>query len=201
MGSERHIRKVDRRIKRTRRLLSEALVSLSLESSYDEISIRSLTQRADVGYATFYRHFKSKDELLTYCMRQVLHEIEKIVKPELSHYEESLAIFGILQRHKRICKLALNLPDDHPACVPVWEEIEQWLEELYNVRDETNIPQALAVNHMIKSCRELARWWLNLGESYSTEQMAIAQAELVMKVIESVALNPREKAKDFSPVT
>lgn len=194
------MKKMDRRIKRTRRLLSEALASLTQEADYHEISIRSLTQRADVGYATFYRHFKSKDELLTYCMRQVLREIQTAVKPELSHYEESLSIFEILQRHKQICQLALNLPDDHPACVPVWEEIEEWLVELYSVRDETNIPQALAMNHMIKSCRELARWWLNHGQSYSTEQMAIAQAELVMDVIESVALDPRERDENARPV-
>lgn len=194
------MKKLDRRIKRTRRLLSEALVSLALESSYDEISIRSLTQRADVGYATFYRHFKSKDELLTYCMRQVLREIQNVVKPELSHYEESLSIFEILQRHKRICRLAFDLPDDHPACVPVWEEIEQWLIELYSVRDETNIPQALAVNHMIKSCREFARWWLNHGQECSLEQMAAIQSELILDVINSVALDLSEKDENASPV-
>ncbi len=184
------MKKLDRRIKRTRRLLSEALVSLTVESSYEDISIRSLTQRADVGYATFYRHFKSKDELLTHCLRQVLGEIKRVVKPERSHYEEALAIFEILQRNQRICRMALNLPDDHPAWAPVWEEIENWILEIYNVRDEANIPQAIAVNHMVKSCRELARWWLNHGQSYTTEQMATAQAELVMEAIENVALDP-----------
>ena len=190
------MKKLDRRIKRTRRLLSEALVSLTMESSYDEISIRSLTQRADVGYATFYRHFKSKDELLVYCMRELLHEMQQVVKPEHSNYEASLNVFKLVMRYKRTSLLALSLPDDHPAWLQIWSEISQWMTELYSERDDTNIPQEIALNHLVKSCKELVRWWLNHGQDYSPEQMATMQSELVLDVINDVALDFRGKATD-----
>ena len=200
MSSEQDMKKLDRRIKRTRRLLSEALVSLSLESGYDEISIRSLTQRADVGYATFYRHFKSKDELLTYCIQQLLREIQTVVKPEQSHYEVSLLVFELLLRYKRTCQLAVSLSDDHPAWLQIWAEIRLWLIEFYSARDETNIPQEIALNHLVKSCKELVRWWLHHGQEYSPEQMATMQSELILDVINSVALGPREKDEIPSPI-
>lgn len=194
------MKKLDRRIKRTRRLLSEALVSLSLESDYDEISIRSLTQRADVGYATFYRHFKSKDELLTYCMQQLLREIQTVVKPEQSHYEVSLLVFELILRYKRTCRLAVSLSDDHPAWLQIWAEIRLWLIEFYSTRDETNIPQEIALNHLVKSCKELVRWWLHHGQEYTPEQMATMQSELILDVINSVALDPRERGENASPI-
>lgn len=194
------MKKLDRRIKRTRRLLGEALVSLALESSYDDITIRALTQRADVGYATFYRHFKSKDELLTYILLEIVREIKSGIKAEQSHYEESLRVFQTFQRHKSACLLTLNLPDDHPAWLPVWEDVREWLIELYTARDETIIPVEVAVNHLIKSCKELARWWLMHGQSYTPEQMATTMSELIIDVIESVALNPRENVDSADPV-
>lgn len=198
-SSEQDMKKLDRRIKRTRRLLSEALVSLSLESSYDEISIRSLTQRADVGYATFYRHFKSKDELLIHCVRELLREMQAVVRPEHSNYEASLNVFNLVLRYKRTSLLALSLSDDHPAWLQIWSEISQWMTELYSERDDTNVPQEIALNHLVKSCKELARWWLQHGQTYTPEQMATMQSELVLDVLDSVALDPREKNENPSP--
>ena len=55
---------LDRRVKRTQRLLAEALISLTLEKGYDAVSIRDITERADVAYATFFRHHEDKEALL-----------------------------------------------------------------------------------------------------------------------------------------
>ena len=57
-------KKVDPRVRRTRRMLREALVSLILEKDYASISIKEVTERAEVAYITFYRHFESLDQLL-----------------------------------------------------------------------------------------------------------------------------------------
>lgn len=54
----------DRRVRRTKRRLKDALMELVAERDYDEITIRELTVRADVGRSTFYSHYDSKEELL-----------------------------------------------------------------------------------------------------------------------------------------
>jgi len=62
----------DRRIRRTRSLLNKALVELVAEKEYDEITIQEITERADIGHRTFYRHYASKDELLIDVMEDAL---------------------------------------------------------------------------------------------------------------------------------
>ncbi len=54
----------DRRVRRTKRRLKDALLQLINERDYDTITIEDLTERADVGRSTFYSHFTSKDDLL-----------------------------------------------------------------------------------------------------------------------------------------
>lgn len=54
----------DRRIQRTRRALSEALVELILERGWDEVSVQQVCDRANIGRSTFYTHFADKEELL-----------------------------------------------------------------------------------------------------------------------------------------
>lgn len=55
---------LDARVRRTRNSLRDALIILSLEMDYTPITIRDITTEADVGYATFFRHYRDKDELL-----------------------------------------------------------------------------------------------------------------------------------------
>ena len=56
--------KTDRRIQRTRQSLRTALLELIKEKGYDAISIEEITERANVGRATFYLHYKDKEDLL-----------------------------------------------------------------------------------------------------------------------------------------
>jgi len=57
-------RRRDRRVERTRRLLTEALHELIRERDYDSITVQDVLDRADVGRSTFYAHFRNKDHLL-----------------------------------------------------------------------------------------------------------------------------------------
>lgn len=56
--------KLDRRVRRTRRDLRDALVTLILERGWDDVSVQEVCDRADVGRSTFYVHFADKEELL-----------------------------------------------------------------------------------------------------------------------------------------
>lgn len=185
---------LDRRVARTRRSLVEALISLSLEFGYVRVTIRDVAERADVGYATFFRHFRSKDELATYCLRAVFTELIHAVQEAATLHEESLAVFTGLDKHRDACLFGLSLPRDHPAIKPIWDEITHAVSVIYSARDEATIPFEVSVNHVINSALELIRWWLTEGQDYSIEQMAIMQSELIIKVTETVALDHRLKS-------
>jgi len=55
----------DRRVRRTKAALQQAMVDLVVEQGYESISIDALAARADVTRATFYAHYASKAALLT----------------------------------------------------------------------------------------------------------------------------------------
>ena len=71
----------DRRVKRTQRLLAQALIELTLERGYETVTIRDITERADVGYATFFRHYTDKDALLHEVLEVVLDELLLLIQP------------------------------------------------------------------------------------------------------------------------
>jgi AcrR family transcriptional regulator len=185
-------KKLDRRVARTRRALGNAIIELALESGYDKISIRDLTERADIGYATFYRHYKSKDELLTSYLSSILLEIANELNPDVSHYEQYVEMFDKLAKYRDAVLIGLSLPRDHPAMQPLWQKVFDLVTSLYLARDESVIPLRVSVNHIIRSVSEMIRWWLTEGQEYGPEQMATMQSELIITVIEQVAVVPRD---------
>jgi AcrR family transcriptional regulator len=67
---------MDRRVRRTRQLLREALTELIVEKDYALITVRDILDRADVGRSTFYAHFRDKDDLLLAGMSDVRDVID-----------------------------------------------------------------------------------------------------------------------------
>ncbi|MFC4590147.1 TetR/AcrR family transcriptional regulator [Sphaerisporangium corydalis] len=54
----------DRRVRRSRRAVQQALIELILERGYDRVSVTEIIDRADVGRSTFYAHFTGKQAVL-----------------------------------------------------------------------------------------------------------------------------------------
>lgn len=181
----------DRRVVRTRKALINALVELSLEQGFENVKIKYLAERADVGNSTFYRHYKGKNELLGGHLIAIQEEILREMYPEMTHYELSLLVFTVIGKHRDACLLAISLPEGHPVMKPILERATQAVNDRYKARDETIIPFKVSANHLVNSFLKLFHWWITEGQAYSVEQMATMAHELILKVTETAALSER----------
>jgi len=59
----RKARKADRRVRRTRDMLGDALVELMHEKPFEEITVQQVLDRAGVSRSTFYAHYRDKNDL------------------------------------------------------------------------------------------------------------------------------------------
>jgi AcrR family transcriptional regulator len=56
--------RAERRKQQTRTAIKQAAFDLLGEVGYQKLSIRAITERADIGYGTFYGHFSDKDDVV-----------------------------------------------------------------------------------------------------------------------------------------
>lgn len=66
----------DRRVKRTKMLLQNALVDLMLEKAVGKISVKELTQQADVNRSTFYLHYLDIYDMLEQMENEFVETIQ-----------------------------------------------------------------------------------------------------------------------------
>ena len=67
-------KKIDPRVKRTRALIQQAFAELLQEKGFQAITVKDITQRAEVNRATFYAHFPDKFELLSINTQKIFRE-------------------------------------------------------------------------------------------------------------------------------
>ena len=78
----------DRRARRTRRLLKESLLELMEQKHFSEISVRDVTDNADMNRTTFYLHYTDTTQLLQSMEEDLLAEAQVLVD---AHIQETVA--------------------------------------------------------------------------------------------------------------
>jgi AcrR family transcriptional regulator len=174
----------DRRIRRTRRALAEALIQLTSERPYATIQVRDITDRADVGYATFYRHYDSKDDLMLAVFDAVTSELEisTVAKDDSYFEQEGNRLFSHVRRYENLYRSILQsqgfvrkLRD--LLAQRIKSHIQLHSEELIDLA----FPIDLAANHMVVSLIGLIEWWLDQRLSLPVEEMARIYERLIVR--------------------
>jgi AcrR family transcriptional regulator len=175
----------DRRVRRTRKLLAEALISLVLDKGYDAITIKDITDRADVAHATFYRHYRDKDELLMQKLAEIVEEITDFTREPNLQDAEGYLIFKHAQENSALYRILLG----SPGALQVRQSIQQAIAtDLMNTcppiysPQNTLIPGDIAAHHIAGSLLLLIEWWLNHDMPYPPHRMGKIYEHLVKNV-------------------
>lgn len=77
----------DRRVRRTRQLLRDALLTLIQEEGFEALTVQDIIDRADVGRSTFYAHFMHKEDLLVSGLEAFHQSLRERRRQVLLHAE------------------------------------------------------------------------------------------------------------------
>jgi len=97
-----------RRTLRTRRRLLEAALALFIEKGADAVTIEQITERADVGKGTFYRHFSSKDEVMEALVGQAVEHLVALIGAGEPAHGLDQALVHLLDVHSKFLKESAN---------------------------------------------------------------------------------------------
>jgi AcrR family transcriptional regulator len=180
--------KSDPRVKRTHRLLREALVSLILQKDYASISIKDITGRAEVAYITFYRHFESLDQLLMEVLEEGLAElmghIENLAKQSetsaletegrliFEHIRQKADLFRILFKSQSVTRVRKKVVQNiarifQKSCLPI-------------ARSRDQVTVDITSNHIATSLLSLIEWWLDNKMVPPAAQMGKVYKKLII---------------------
>ncbi|MDR7303774.1 TetR/AcrR family transcriptional regulator [Haloactinomyces albus] len=191
----------DRRTKRTRRALSDALVALVLERGFTALTVEDIAERADVARATFYSHVQGKEELFARVTSDLMADLAERTRPAIT--ENAVGFTGKplleLLRHahdeRDRYRIVLRGEGDGKPLHMFMDSLAQAVAEEFRVRAERN-----GVTPRIDA-ELLARVWV--GEQIAVLQWWVSQdtppmpAEEVSRMLLDLAMYGRYWASGF----
>jgi len=181
----------DKRVRRTQKLLGEALIAEALEKGYKNITIQDVTTRADIGYRTYFRHYTGLDELLVSVAQDRLDEFYEILDLPLPgeliddpvdyFHKVGDTLFNHVEQNQNIFRFLLLDDSLHFVLDPVMSQACQKTKTLLSALPQENISADIAANHIITSVFSLMRWWLENDLRHSSQKMGAIFTDLIIK--------------------
>ena len=203
----RSVRKngTDRRVVRTRRALGNALVELMVASRFDDISVQQVLDRARVGRATFYAHFRNKHDLLLSDAERFFEFLEadflaraagsRRVAPvaELFSHVADYHLFQRALEQSALREPVADLLTGHLARM-----IERRMAEVCPGTGTASLPAAATARLFAAALVEMMRWWLNRGARPGAQEMDAQFHDIVWGGLARMAPRPVEPAASDS---
>lgn len=185
------VERLDRRKQRTRRLLHEALLALIVERGYDDLSIQDITDRADLRRATFYLHYKDKDELLIAVLRETFDALARQLEAEAS--SDALAgktylkayrlMFAHVAENAVLYRTILSGQVGAMVSRSVREYLAGHVQRALSLQDSNSfgLPDEVIAHYVAGVELSLITWWLENEQPFDIEAMAEMTQRLVLK--------------------
>lgn len=191
------IEKLDRRVQRTRQLLSQALIELILEKGYEAVRIQDIADRANLRAATLYLHYRNKEDLLLHTLETMFDKlVEKLqalpqddtaetihqeIKAVFQHVQENKDLYQVIMGGQGSTEIRIRIRDY--IAVQASQRIHRRLKQ--NGLSESILP--LSVDFVSKfvagSLLALITQWLEDDAGYSADYLGDISDRLVLRGI------------------
>ena len=173
-------KKEDRRVRRTKKLLTQALTQLLQEKQINEITVKELTDLADMNRGTFYLYYKDMFDMLEKIEDGMFEALDAIVSPH-EHDDVSqqtkpilLDLFRFIEDNQEMCRVLLSPHGDMNFLHRLNEVVrEKCLKAWPNIRKEKGEADFdYHYSFVVFGCAGIIRAWVNRNCPESAEKMA-----------------------------
>ncbi len=174
----------DPRATRTRDALHSALLKLVEQKPFDQVTVREITTEANIGYATFFRQYENKEQLLEHIASDQIQCLINLSVPILVAQDmrsAAEALFSYVSAHRLLWSALIT----GGAYSFVREEfIRLAREAAVPLKPSVNkVPTEMGVILIVSGLLEILSYWLRQTKPMPIRQIAELYEQLVVSPI------------------
>lgn len=181
-------KKEDRRVRRTKKLLTQALTQLLQQKQVNEITVRELTDLADMNRGTFYLYYKDIFDMLEKIEDELFENLNGIIalrgNANVSEQAKPILrdLFRFIEDNQEMCRVLLSPNGDmnflhrlnevmREKCLQLYQTVE-----LKGTEDEFDYHYSF----IVFGCAGIIRAWVNRGCPESAEEMSELTSRMIL---------------------
>jgi AcrR family transcriptional regulator len=186
---EQQLSRYERRKQRTRDAIKQSTAVLLVEKGYEALTIQDITDRLDLARATFYVHFRDKDEVIWALLQDSFEVLNVRLSAERTsasgerHYRKLLHIFEYAAEHRALLNVMLG-ERGHITLIRrlasyVAAVVEKDIESGLTPPARVSVP--FTAQFMSGALIQVLTWWLENDTPHTPEQLATMFYELELR--------------------
>ncbi len=172
---------MDRRQRKTREALFRAFIQLLSQKDFEHITVGEIIDSADIGRATFYAHFETKDFLLKALCEELFCHVFDAVHEENEHHHifacdapdsVFLHLFRHLQKNDNHILELLSSQNNTLFLRYFKDNLIKLVESqlpILEIKKREKLPDSFLIHHIASTFVETVRWWLENGKKETPE--------------------------------
>lgn len=176
---------IDRRIRKTRALLRQGLIQLMTTKDIQDISVKELSDLADINRGTFYLHYNDIFDMLEKTEDELFAEFNEILDrnltAEILSPEHTLReIFAFLDRNRDFAKVTMGPHGDLAFVNRMKELVRKRIYAMPDLQKRQEDPIYID-SFIVSGCIGVIETWLNHPNPKPPEEMALICNDLLTK--------------------
>ena len=163
---------MDRRQRKTREAIFDAFTQLLSKKEFNQITVGEIIEKADIGRATFYAHFETKDYLLKELCDELFCHLFDVMRGEHNHrhiFECDASDSVFLHLFKHLQKndnqiLELLSGENNQLFLSFFKSgllnLVQSQKEILNKDKYNDLPKDFVINHIAETFAQTVNWWV-----------------------------------------
>jgi len=184
------------RVARTRQALRAALLELMVECGYESLSVQQILDRACVGRATFYLHYRNKEDLLRASLEglreHLTHDWRSASTQSaqtLTPLRFSLVFFQHIDSHRKLYRAIVG----RESGVIVDKQMRRVLAELVRKdvgssgqRAPVGSAADFAAHYVAGALMAIVTWWLDRNIKLSAEEIDRTFRQMTLPALQAI---------------
>ena len=179
------MKKTDRRVQKTRRLLQDALITLVSEKGFSSVTIQEILDRANVGRSTFYLHFDDKQDLLHSCFEDLTKLFEQYnidlsgsgkLRGDFLDSGFTQDLFQFIGQNHRLFKAFMGKDSTEMFFHPIYGLIRSYVGQSLGVSETGQKRSALQLellsNYLTSALLGALCWWIDKDMPCPAEEVS-----------------------------
>lgn len=172
--------KMDRRVRRTKTLLLQGLIQLMGEKDIKDISVKELSDLADINRGTFYLHYSDVYDMLGKIEEELFQEFNDILERDLALDGSGpviprpvlLDLFIFLDHNRALAKVLIGSHGDMAFVNRLKDLVKEKLRMLMDHAERSVEHFEYFYSFMVSGCIGVIECWLNQESPVSPEEIA-----------------------------
>ncbi|WP_462411000.1 TetR/AcrR family transcriptional regulator [Neobacillus sp. Marseille-QA0830] len=184
----------DKRALRTKQLIRDTMTELIEQKGFDAVTVKDITEKANINRGTFYLHYQDKYDLLEKSEAEIFSGLEKIVhnlnpKDAISYttqnepFPEIVKLFEYFRENATFIKALLGPKGDPSFQVKLKEMIKSLMHGILLSKvnqEDILVPVDFLLSYISSAHLGVVQYWLETGMKQPPEEMTLILAKMTL---------------------